>query len=244
MNAAQKHTDLPRLVSDATHPCGQTASALQGFDPAMSWSALVDGEVHDTELKGLLAEDMDDGEILEVWHSYQVIGDVLRSSAPAVAHQAPQAFLAGVHARLQAEAQPTAPVLEAPVLPEAPTLVTGHVRAPAANDAVFRWKMVAGLASLAAVMAVSWTVLGTAPAGADGSSGAGMQLAMTGANPGVVASQTQEPTAVVVNTPQGPLIRDAQLEALMAEHRQYGGMSALQMPAGFLRNATYDATGR
>jgi sigma-E factor negative regulatory protein RseA len=49
---------------------------------------------------------------------------------------------------------------------------------------------------------------------------------------------------VVVNTPQGAVIRDTQLEALMAEHRQHGGMSALQMPAGFLRNATYDATGR
>jgi sigma-E factor negative regulatory protein RseA len=49
---------------------------------------------------------------------------------------------------------------------------------------------------------------------------------------------------VVVNTSQGVLIRDAQLEALMAEHRQFGGVSALQMPAGFLRNATHDANER
>ena len=32
-----------------------------------------------------------------------------------------------------------------------------------------------------------------------------------------------------------------QLEQLLAEHRQYGGMSALQMPAGFLRDATHQA---
>jgi sigma-E factor negative regulatory protein RseA len=51
-------------------------------------------------------------------------------------------------------------------------------------------------------------------------------------------------TAVVVNTPQGAVIRDAQLETLMAEHRQHGGMSALQMPAGFLRNATYSGSDR
>jgi sigma-E factor negative regulatory protein RseA len=46
---------------------------------------------------------------------------------------------------------------------------------------------------------------------------------------------------VVVQTAQGQVLRDVRLEELLAEHRQYGGMSALQMPAGFLRNATYDA---
>lgn len=50
--------------------------------------------------------------------------------------------------------------------------------------------------------------------------------------------------SVAVNTGQGVLIRDAQLEALLAEHRQHGGMSALQTPSGFIRNATYDAAGR
>ena len=38
-----------------------------------------------------------------------------------------------------------------------------------------------------------------------------------------------------------PVLRDARLEQLLAEHRQYGGMSALQMPAGFLRDATHTA---
>ena len=37
---------------------------------------------------------------------------------------------------------------------------------------------------------------------------------------------------------------DEVLEALLAEHRQHGGMSALQMPSGFIRNATYEAAGR
>jgi sigma-E factor negative regulatory protein RseA len=43
-----------------------------------------------------------------------------------------------------------------------------------------------------------------------------------------------------MNSPHGPVLRDARLEQLLAEHRQYGGMSALQMPAGFLRDATQD----
>ena len=60
----------------------------------------------------------------------------------------------------------------------------------------------------------------------------------------VVANATTPSSAVVVNTGQGPLIRDARLEELLAEHRQNGSMSALQMPTGFIRNATYDAAGR
>jgi sigma-E factor negative regulatory protein RseA len=30
----------------------------------------------------------------------------------------------------------------------------------------------------------------------------------------------------------------------MAAHRQFGGASALQMPAGFLRNATFEGPAR
>lgn len=244
MNAAQTHTDsLPSASTGAAAP-RQASPAGSVFDEASSLSALADGEVHGAELDRLLGEHPRQNETLEVWHSYQVIGDVLRASAPAVATRSPQDFLAGIHARLQAEPALTLPQPLQTVVHQAPAVVVGHVRAPAANDAVFRWKMVAGLASLAAVMAVSWTVLGTAPSGAGGIEGAGPQLALMETNPGVAAPLPQEPTAVVVNTAQGPLIRDAQLEALMAEHRQHGGMSALQMPAGFLRNATYDATGR
>ncbi|MDP2165880.1 MAG: sigma-E factor negative regulatory protein [Hydrogenophaga sp.] len=242
MNAAQKHTDLLTLASAGAHAPDQIPLALQDFDVSSSLSALVDGEVHDTELDCLLAAHARGQETLEAWHSYQVIGDVLRASAPAVTAKAPQDFLAGIHARLQAEATLAQPLQ--PTLPRTPVAVAGHVRGPAANDAVFRWKMVAGLASLAAVMAVSWTLLGTAPSGAGGTRGSGPQLALMGANPGVTATQAQESTALVVNTAQGPLIRDVQLEALLAEHRHHGAMSALQMPAGFLRNATYDAAGR
>ncbi|MDO9479037.1 MAG: sigma-E factor negative regulatory protein [Hydrogenophaga sp.] len=242
MNAANTHTDL---TTDAWmgNPASSSSHATSlEFEPASCLSAFVDGELTDAELDRWLATLDRESQGLEGWHSYQVIGDVLRASAPAVATKTSQDFLAGIRARLQVEASVVQPLSVPPVLPMAPPGVVGHARAPAANDAVFRWKMVAGLASLAAVMAVSWTVLGSAPSGVRG--GAGAQLALVGANPGIAAPQLPESTAVVVNTPQGAVIRDVQLEALMAEHRQHGGMSALQMPAGFLRNATYDATGR
>lgn len=243
MNAAKTHTDLPTDAWVGTYGPNSQHTISPAFEPGSAWSALVDGELSGTELDRLMAETGPGAETLEAWHSYQVIGDVLRAAAPAVAAQAPQDFLAGLHARLKAEAPVEPPLAVPPALSMAPPAVLSHVRAPAANDAVFRWKMVAGLASLAAVMAVSWTVLGSSPSGAGGA-GVGAQLALMEAGPTATAPQVPENTVVVVNTPQGAVIRDAQLEALMAEHRQHGGMSALQMPAGFLRNATYDATGR
>jgi sigma-E factor negative regulatory protein RseA len=47
------------------------------------------------------------------------------------------------------------------------------------------------------------------------------------------------------DVPQAPvMIRDARLDELLAAHRQSGGASALQMPSGFLRNATFEGPAR
>lgn len=219
-------------VSDDRTPPGVTGiPPLVGQlpDRASALSALVDGEIDAAELDALLQASGEHTESHASWHSYQVIGDVLRG-APATSVVTPQAFLAGFQSRLQAE-----PMVRGPA--ESVSTVA-HVRASAANDSVFRWKLVAGVASLAAVMAVSWTALSGAPA-VDGGN-ASPQLALM-QRPAAPAAADAVPTAMLVNTEQGTVIRDARLEELLAEHRQYGGMSALQMPAGFLRDATYDA---
>jgi sigma-E factor negative regulatory protein RseA len=52
------------------------------------------------------------------------------------------------------------------------------------------------------------------------------------------------PSIVTADTSAGPMMRDARLDELMAAHRQVGGNSALQVPAGFLRNATYEGAAR
>lgn len=212
--------------------------------PELALSALIDGELEVAHVDGLLTTAHRETDVLANWHSYLVIGDVLRGAGVVTAARPPGDFLAGIRERLQSEATPlTQPTLGGLTPVHAPHAVP--TRAPAANDPLFRWKLVAGFASLAAVMAVSWTVLSGAPSGAGGAS---PQLA---AAPAAAESPAPAPTiatapstAVVVNTGQGPLIRDARLEELLAEHRQNAGMSALQMPTGFLRNATYDAAGR
>lgn len=203
----------------------------------------MDGAIGDHEWDALWAEPRQDAKALETWHAYQVVGDALRGGLPLVTATPAPSFLAGFQARFHQElsALPRMPAQEAPM----GKAVLDPSRATAANDASFRWKMVAMAASVAAVMAVSWSVLGAFSG--DGTPGAGPQIAVTEprAEPSVVAVTEPEPASpVIVRTGQGLLIRDARLEALLAEHRQYGGMSALQKPAGFLRNATYDAPDR
>jgi sigma-E factor negative regulatory protein RseA len=87
--------------------------------------------------------------------------------------------------------------------------------------------MVVGLASVAVVAVLAWQ-------GFKGSEAPGAQLA--------VAPQAGTTAGDPDVTPV--MIRDPQLDALMAAHRQFGGTSALQMPTGFLRNATFEAGAR
>jgi len=211
MNAAHNNHQTNGLSMAFTEPHGAALSAF------------VDNELSTAELDALLEDYADQADARANWQAYHLIGDVLRgASVPVLSARPAPDFVAGVRERLRAET--------VSLLPSLPP--TAHVRAPAANDGVFRWKLVAGLASLAAVVAVSWTLIGGAGVPA---TSAGSQLAL------VSVSGQQDPNAMVVQTAQGQVLRDARLEELLAEHRQYGGMSALQMPAGFLRNATYDA---
>ena len=83
----------------------------------------------------------------------------------------------------------------------------------------------AGFASLAAVAAIAWNASG---------------LLAPAPTPPQLAQVSSGPQPVLVASPQGPMVRDARLEELLAAHKQMGGASALQVPAGFLRNATFE----
>lgn len=232
MNAAQHlrpGLELGALVDVSAGPEGQDERL----------SALLDGELSMVELDDwLLAQDAD-GAVQTACRRYQLIGQVMRAEPLVVEPTSPQDFLAGVRARLSSA--PASAMAPSPAQPAA------QPRGVAANDAVFRWKLVAGVASLAAVMAVSWSVLGGAPGPAGGVT-PGPQMAQVpsgalgGALPGSGQANPGAASAtLVVNTERGPVLRDPRLEELLAEHRQYGGVSALQMPAGFLRDATHQS---
>lgn len=210
-------------------------------------SALMDEPISDQEWDALWESSLRRSSTLEDWNAYQIVGDALRGNAPLVAVTPPSAFLANFQARMDLESSAVlgTPVGDTQGVLASPSLADGR-RVPAANDAIFRWKMLAMVASVSAVMAVSWGVLGTV--GGDGALQTAPELAQVAptAHSSVVAVAEPDSvnSSIVVNTGQGPLLRDARLEALLAEHRQYGGLSALQKPAGFLRNATYDTPDR
>jgi sigma-E factor negative regulatory protein RseA len=194
-------------------------------------SALADGQLRGEALERVIRTVATDAQARNAWHTYHLIGDVLRSGNLATG-TAPASFLAGFQVRLEREqaekpaaaAHSTEPVPALP-LAEPQALVSS---AEAANDGNFRWKLVAGFASVAAVAAIGWTTVGDTIRS---------QQPQMASAPAAAAVAAAERPAV--------MIRDPRLDEMLAAHRQLGGgASALQSPAGFLRNATFEGPAR
>lgn len=193
-------------------------------------SALADGQLRGEALDSVIQTVATDTQARNAWHTYHLIGDVLRSGSLATGTP-PAAFLAGFQVRLereQARDRLQDAATNAPA--ETPSQPAHAVRAPveAANDGSFRWKMVAGFASVAAVAAIGWTAVGDVMRP--------QQAQMASAPPKAAVAAVEAPAV---------MIRDPQLDEMLAAHRQFGGgASALQSPAGFLRNATFEGPAR
>jgi sigma-E factor negative regulatory protein RseA len=175
-------------------------------------SALADGQLQGEAFALGVAAATGDPQAREAWHTYHLIGDVLRSGELA-AGTMPTVFLSRLQLRLQQEGRPGAGR-------EAATAVRPpRPQQQAANDASFRWKVAAGLASVAAVAAIGWSVAG-----------------------GSLAVKPEQ--AQLAGGAPAVMIRDARLDEFMAAHRELAGASALQMPTEFLRNATFEGGNR
>ena len=201
-------------------------------------SALLDGEVSAAELGMAVEAASHVPQGLSAWHTYHVVGEALRGRAPVTAG-ADGLFLARLRGRLAEEPGARAPQ---PLQSAATGPVPVSARADSANDAVVRWKLLAGAASLSAMAVLGWHLasLQTSPETLAATPARGVQAS---ASPALepVTSPAAAPT--LAQAPQ-VMLRDARLDALVAAHKQYGGTSALQMPAGFLRNATFDGSER
>lgn len=195
-------------------------------------SALADGQLQGDEFAAALAWAAQD-EGRDTWGVYHLVGDVLRSSD--LARPVNPAFLSRLRDELAKEAPPQRP--QAPAELDPLDHVADHLP-EAANASVFRWKMVAGFASLAAVAAIGWTSFSQL----QGAGGLGAQLAAS--SPERATAQGAPVVAVADADGQQVMIRDPRLDELLAAHKQFGSTSALQMPAGFLRNATFETPGR
>ena len=189
-------------------------------------SDLADGQLRADAFADAMALLDDNSQARAYWHSLHVTGDILRDEALTKVLNTVQeiAFIDRFKANLAKE-----PPLK--INTQADQVRASDVRvsltaAKEANDSFFSWKWAGGLSVAAAVVALSWNLVSTT---ATSTNGTGEQLAQ---------SATQA-APVVTQTAAGAMLRNPQLDALIAAHSQAGGSSALQMPSGFLRSATF-----
>ena len=219
-------------------------------------SALADGEISQADCADALLLLGGSPQAASQWDTYHLIGDALRSAQASSGDQvwgADAEFVQRLGLRLASEKiapvetpfavadTPAAPAkadalntlaamsAETPsdfrqTLPDAVGTVNPLFFKDAANDGTFRWKLLAGFACMGTVAALAWNLVGSGALDGVG------QLAQ------LDASGTQQ---IVVGSPQGPVVRDARLQELLAAHRQMGGTS-LPVPSGFVRNANFE----
>lgn len=228
-------------------------------DPRMeSISALVDGQLRAQPFANAVSACVDESDARAAWHTYHLIGDVLRFGETA-GHARDDGFAARVAKRLAEEAPAMRQVATDVASTNATEDIANYrhwtsgegqkVHQEAANNPVFRWKLVAGLATVVAVGAVGWSTLGGAlsPAGA----APGQSLAALESRPQAKVAAARSvlrdragSAALSAQSQSQQMIRDPRLDELLAAHEQAGGVSALSMPAGFLRNATFEGRSR
>ena len=197
-------------------------------------SALVDSDLTSAECTEILDACRHDSSLLNQWNAYHMVGEVLRSSAPGAAQGADRAFLSRVQHRLAFEVAPAEEALHSRAAlllqPLKQKIISARPENTgpgqyAANDGSYRWKIVAGFASLAAVCAIAW--------------GASGLMWRTDA-PKLALDEGS--AQLVVSSPIGLMVRDIRLEEQLADHRQLGGAAALRMPSGFFRNTAFETS--
>lgn len=195
-------------------------------------SALADGQLSGEALVQAVRLLAQDEQARANWHAYHLVGDVLRSQELSWGCTKDSAFLSRFRSRLQDDGKPSLPefAIDSIAVYASNERVVGinGDENEAANDPSLRWKWVAGLASLALATVLGWGLVGGVSAPPSPS-----QLA-----------QTPSPVVVVQDESSQVMIRDPRLDPLLQAHQQFGGASALQMPSGFIRNATFERSAR
>lgn len=184
-------------------------------DPRWSISALADGEGLPSDCaRGLAAWAAGDAAARASWHSYHLIGDVLRSGELASPPGHDQQFLAALQLRLAAEPAPVA-VLSAEPAPVA------ALRARAPSRA--RWVWPVGLA--AGVMALGTALVVQRGAG----TGAAPEQRLAAAAP-VAAGAADAVAAAAPANAGADLLREAQFDRYLRAHRDYTAAQPVSLP--------------
>jgi sigma-E factor negative regulatory protein RseA len=202
-------------------------------------SALADGQLSREAAKQTLDWLTHDADAQARWNTYHLVGEVMRSGDVSCPDRE-AAFMQRLSEALAREPAPALGVdaikIEATQAHQQDLKAPKGLRNTAANDASFGWRLAGGFAALLAVVVVSWQGLGAGLV-----SGAGPQLAQVI----VPTGQSLAALPLVTDSDVAPrMIRDPQLDAFLAAHKQFGGTSAFQKPSGFLSNAVFEGAAR
>ena len=201
------------------HPSTKTSELL---------SALTDGELCAQAVKKVLQDCDQDEATLTTWSSYHQIGEVLRLPRQ-YAPVANLEFLGRLNSRLAVE-KITISVDESVTfdavaqIKNPPFTNLIHQRSEASNDSFIKWKLVAGFASMIAILAIGWNAYGL--------------TALDSVSQ--LAQAKIEQQAIVVASPLTLMMRDTRLDDLLSAHKQLSSPTVLQMSPGFLLNAAYE----
>lgn len=198
------------MNTPSIHPAGPV-DGLPDDDPRRWLSALADGDAAAAQRACSLWRD--DTAARQTWHTYHLIGDVMRSDELAHPPARDAAFLAGLRTRLAAE-----PVLLAPPAPLPKARPRQAWLMPAAAAAGF--VVVAGVLVLTRLGQPG--VPGPAAVMA-GASGAGLTAVNTAAAPVAPAQR------------DAGFIRDPRLDEYLRAHQSASGGVAAAAPGGALR---------
>lgn len=193
--------------------------------------ALVDGQLSADEWAQTLADLESSPQARAQWDTYHLVGEVMRhGSVELRTHDAD--FLLKLRQRMAQDAIENIAIDQTNI---GATVINKPVPL-SANASSWRW--VAGLASVAVASVLTWQ-------GLNWKAEAPAQLAAVAAPASKALLVRKDGTSALVMAAEPQvMIRDPQLDALLAAHRQLGGTSALQMPTGFLRNATFEEGAR
>ena len=210
-----------------------------------SLSALADGELDAADAAQACVAWRDDAALRLRWHTYQLIGDVLRSDDLASAPARDAAFLAALRQRLAAEPTVLAPQTFAAEIAQPGAQGAGMRAARAGRSG--RWSWMAPSAVAAGFVLVAGALMVTRGPLSGTEKVDGVAVAKSGgALPATAPALAPNDIKVVQRGlgGTGKVVRDPRLDRYLAAHQQFAGASPLGVPSGFLRNATAEAPSR
>lgn len=196
-------------------------------------SALCDGEAAFDEAQGSFERWRDDPRLRERWHSYQWIGDVMRSDDLASAAEHDQAFVLALRERLVREPVVLAPTPAVAMAPAAQVLVA------AGGGRRMRWGAPAAMA--AGVMAVAGALVVIRSTGPVEPQSPG-PLALSPSAEVMRVAEVPPASASAATVAPTTMVRNAELDRYLEAHRQFA-RGPLTAPAG-LRQVAATPEGR